>query len=1316
MRVLRIAGRNLASLADEFSVDFTAQPLADAGLFAISGPTGAGKSTLLDALCLALYDDTPRLHKAIGKTPDVGDPVSSQDPRTLLRRGAAEGWAEVDFIGNDGQSYRARWKVWRARSKAAGALQPSAMSLQKLPGLQPLGHTKTEVMAEISQRIGLSFEQFTRAVLLAQNEFSAFLKAADDERGALLETLTGSGIYSDISRRAFERWRAEELALKNLTAGLANQQPLAPEQRAGIEAQSNAAEAALQAAAQRVTALEADVRWHQQAERLALAVQHAREHSLQRQQESDAAGPRRAVLAQLDAVQPARALDDEVVRLAAERTATQAAIALAEQEAERTRLALEVLSSDVQQAAAALAAADSAQQAAAPLLDQAKALDTRLESLQANFSQAAAARDAAVQAATAAQAALRAREARQQALAGEQQAAEAWLAAHEPWAALARDWARYDVLFAQAGQQAARAEQLSQSLAAAQQASARQRQDEAQARSGLEAAGERLRQAEAQREQAARALSAIDADSLALQRQHLDQRRSLLADAGAAWNELSQLVQRRQELAARGAAVQAARDSAETQASSAREANVALFAAATQAERSLKLAEAATGESVEKLRAALQDDTPCPVCGSHQHPYQHQDGALRAMLARLQEEVHACRDKLQHNMKQEAEQQARLQASVEQLAAIGAEQHSIASALGAAQPRWQSASTAIASHAAQSPQTTPAVQADRPHPSAPADVTTADAGSGMMPAPAARDGEAARPDNAAAGGDAGTASAATGDVPEGALYSVPGAGDDVAAWLAAHGDALQAALRGLEAKEQAQRQAARSREVAQTACEQAAAGCSRHQQALAAAQAALAQSDAQQQALDQQRIDTALQIANLLDQLDMPQAQPGWQDEWKASPARFHQQRTRECRQWQAQRQSADERAATMAALAVELQALRTAAERCAAEAQAAQAAADAAQAILAAAGAERRALWQGRPARDVETGLRHAVEAARQALQARQESAHNAAQQRTRADEAHVQALQRLATLDSAAQAAAARLDAWLSEHQSSGIESVDTLRNLLAHSQQAIREERNNLQAIEQALASAKAVQAEREAQHAQHLAGAAPGQQRNAAELEQALAARLEERRQAHEQAAKLQLQLAQDDERRKAAEAMLAAITRQQESERRWAQLSELIGSADGKKFRNYAQQFTLDVLLGYANAHLAQLAPRYQLERIDNPAQPSLGLLVRDLHMGDEKRSVHSLSGGESFLVSLAMALGLASLSSNRVRVESLFIDEGFGSLDAETLRVALDALDGLQSMGRKVGVISHVQEMTERIATRIVVQPAANGRSAVSVS
>jgi exonuclease SbcC len=117
----------------------------------------------------------------------------------------------------------------------------------------------------------------------------------------------------------------------------------------------------------------------------------------------------------------------------------------------------------------------------------------------------------------------------------------------------------------------------------------------------------------------------------------------------------------------------------------------------------------------------------------------------------------------------------------------------------------------------------------------------------------------------------------------------------------------------------------------------------------------------------------------------------------------------------------------------------------------------------------------------------------------------------------------------------------------------------------------------------------------------------------------------------------------------------------------------------------------------------------------HPASPSLALMVRDQDMGGEVRPVNSLSGGESFLVSLALALGLASLSSNRVRVESLFIDEGFGSLDSDTLGVAMEALDALQAQGRKVGVISHVHEMTERIAAKIIVRPAGGGASSVSV-
>ena len=194
--------------------------------------------------------------------------------------------------------------------------------------------------------------------------------------------------------------------------------------------------------------------------------------------------------------------------------------------------------------------------------------------------------------------------------------------------------------------------------------------------------------------------------------------------------------------------------------------------------------------------------------------------------------------------------------------------------------------------------------------------------------------------------------------------------------------------------------------------------------------------------------------------------------------------------------------------------------------------------------------------------------------------------------------------------------------------------------------------------------------------------------------------------------IELALRRDDEIKQKAAELLDSLAAQEKTARLWAQMNDLIGAADGKKFRNYAQQLTLDILIGYANAHLKDLSRRYRLSRVKD----SLALMVVDQDMGDEYRSVHSLSGGESFLVSLALALGLASLSSHRVRVESLFIDEGFGSLDADTLRVAMDALDSLQAMGRKVGVISHVQEMTERIGTCVQVRRLSGGQSQVVVA
>ena len=184
MKILAIRLKNLASLAGPFELDFTAEPLASAGLFAITGPTGAGKSTLLDALCLALFGAVPRLGNASqsAKVPDADGEIGSYDPRTLLRRGTGAGYAEVDFLGVDGRRYRARWEANRARDKPAGKLQNSRQSLRDLDNDQLLASQKGEYKQLLEARLGLNFEQFTRAVMLAQSEFSAFLQADDNER------------------------------------------------------------------------------------------------------------------------------------------------------------------------------------------------------------------------------------------------------------------------------------------------------------------------------------------------------------------------------------------------------------------------------------------------------------------------------------------------------------------------------------------------------------------------------------------------------------------------------------------------------------------------------------------------------------------------------------------------------------------------------------------------------------------------------------------------------------------------------------------------------------------------------------------------------------------------------------------------------------------------------------------------------------------------------------------------------------------------------------------------------------------------------
>ncbi|EZH84080.1 chromosome segregation protein SMC [Ectopseudomonas composti] len=200
---------------------------------------------------------------------------------------------------------------------------------------------------------------------------------------------------------------------------------------------------------------------------------------------------------------------------------------------------------------------------------------------------------------------------------------------------------------------------------------------------------------------------------------------------------------------------------------------------------------------------------------------------------------------------------------------------------------------------------------------------------------------------------------------------------------------------------------------------------------------------------------------------------------------------------------------------------------------------------------------------------------------------------------------------------------------------------------------------------------------------------------AEQIQALQERL---RALSERQGELRAQLQADEARRSSQQALFAEINAQESEQRLWQQLNGLIGSADGAKFRKFAQGLTLDHLIHLANRQLTRLHGRYQLAR---KSSGELELEVCDTWQADVARDCRTLSGGESFLVSLALALALSDLVSHKTSIDSLFLDEGFGTLDGETLEVALDALDNLNASGKTIGVISHVEAMKERIPVQL---------------
>lgn len=341
MRIDSIRIRNLASLRGEQPVlDLSRGALSEAGLVAITGPTGAGKSTLLDAVCLPLFDQTPRLR---GK---------GRDARELLSRGTGSGSAEIEITLDDGSRRRLEWSVHRSRGRADGKLQTSRMRMTDLATGEVLADAKKAVLARVEQEIGLTFDQFTSVILIAQGEFAKFLQAGDKERSELLEKLTGTELYSRLGQGAFERHRELKRRLEDLERQHRSREELDPADRRQLEQETDALVAAI-AGQERVLREAAErVRWLEEDRRLAEAKGQTAHDLAARERENEAATHERRRLHRAEA---AAALE---LVLAPLRRARAFEAEVAEQ-AEVARLALPEAEGRARSDAEALAVSDS---------------------------------------------------------------------------------------------------------------------------------------------------------------------------------------------------------------------------------------------------------------------------------------------------------------------------------------------------------------------------------------------------------------------------------------------------------------------------------------------------------------------------------------------------------------------------------------------------------------------------------------------------------------------------------------------------------------------------------------------------------------------------------------------------------------------------------------------------------------------------------------------------------------------------------------------------------------------------------------------
>lgn len=1211
MRILHLRFSNLNSLQGEWAIDFEHPDYQADGIFAIIGPTGSGKSTLLDAICLALYGQTPRLGKV------------TKSQNEIMSRQAGECFAEVVFQTQAGR-YCSHWSQKRAKGQSQGSLQPPQHEISETASKKVLASKLRDVGSQIQQLTGMDFEQFTRSMLLAQGSFAAFLQASPDQRSPILEQITGTQIYSAISLATHERKSQEAKVYENLQAGQAHLELMEPDEE--IQAQTE-----LTALRQQIEVISQQERHNQE-----LIQQLKRYQELQAEQDDlqsqeiawqasqTAFVPQRQLLEQARLAQTLM-LDYHRLTDARDQSETQSRLLEQYQTGQAELLMGHAQQQEISvQSLQALTEAQTRQIAKQPLIEQAKGLDQRLQALRQTLQDWEQEHQQNVQNQQSQSQEAERNQAEQVRCAASLEEVTNALESHSADQHLSEQLPLIQKTLNQLRQQQAleQAQSLVKAQAESEQLKA-ELNNKTQALTGFQTRLDHIRQSVRETEQAQQAYlegqRPVELEQALATQQGLRQTlqaaivsKQILQDCAQSRSEAQAAIARLQQ----DLSEQAHQTQLNDQALELAKGQIA----ACQREISLQ----AQIKSLEEERDRLIAGKPCPLCGSESHPYRvdapRLDSALESQLKTFNADYESA---------QETHLQLRLQVSAHEQEIA---QHS--NAAQGAQEKQELETARFIKHCEQ-------VQLSE-------------------------DSEL----------------------------------ETLQANLTQAEQALDAAETRLKALRQLQEQLQTLNQDLNQQQEDFQRFSSEYQRIQAAYQQAenATQQQARQQAATQEAVQAG--FSELTELLAPFQIDPAQQD----LDALMDRLRADDL-QWESWSTRRDQ---YQTELAVLLERTKNGAENLL---QAQDKQARSLSKVM-----QQQALYQQCSAERLACFGEDDPEQVSKQLQANCESAEQHHRRQLEALQACQEALQAYQVQKTSLETTLAQSRAKQSDLEQGFQRQRESLRFTTEPDYLAACLSPEQITELERAAASLEQQETERQAaakrnqqQFEQVLSQIQDGQVgQNLGALMQAQQSREAQKQLLAIQQGAIQQRLEHNATLKSQSLAELDKIKAQWTELSRWQALHDLIGSSSGKKFRNFAQGLTFDVMIYYANQHLQKMSRRYLLRR---ESADSLDLSIVDSFQGGEIRSTKNLSGGESFIVSLALALGLSQMASQNVRVDSLFLDEGFGTLDQEALDVALETLASLQQENKLIGIISHVQALKERMATQIRLISHNNGTS-----